>query len=203
MSSFEDLHAKGIASRARYSMAGLILGLVCIIGGTILGYGGVAGKTKWTAKAFGFESTLTDAPPGVILFVVGIFVVLATRPRPVKGKIKTEEEPVAQPLQVQTPPSEPAYRSPFLGRTQDGHVVIFTRDPDGSLSQMPTVDPGRRKKMEETISYIFPNLKQDAFTFHEIPSGVQDGKPKIDPALLQALITENESILSDVNKTLR
>jgi hypothetical protein len=52
MSSFEDLNAKGIASRARYSMAALILGLVCIIGGTILGYGGVAGKTKWTAKAF-------------------------------------------------------------------------------------------------------------------------------------------------------
>jgi hypothetical protein len=92
-----------------------------------------------------FESTLTDAPPGVILFVVGIFMVLATRPGPVKGKIKTEEEPVAQAPQVQTPLFQPTYRSPFMGRTQDGHVVIFTRDPDGSLSQMPKVDPGRRK----------------------------------------------------------
>lgn len=89
-----------------------------------------------------------------------------------------------------------------MGRTPDGHVVIFTRDPDGSLSQIPTVDQGRRKKIEETISYIFPNLKQNDFTFHEIPSGVQDGKLKIDPAFLQALITENESIFSDVNKTL-
>jgi len=65
------------------------------------------------------------------------------------------------------------------------------------------VDQGRRKKMEETISYIFPNLKQNDFTFHEIPSAVQDGKIKIDSALLEALITENESIFSDLNKTLK
>lgn len=62
-----------------YSVIGLILGLVCILSGVVLGLAGVVDKTTWVASALGLSTSLTDAPPGVIVFVVGIFVVLITR----------------------------------------------------------------------------------------------------------------------------
>lgn len=62
-----------------YSLAGLGLGLICIVGGTALLLNAVAGTTTWTASLLGFETKLNDAAPGVVLFVVGIFLVLITR----------------------------------------------------------------------------------------------------------------------------
>ncbi len=62
-----------------YSLAGLVLGLVCIVGGIILFLNGVTGSTSWTAKILGAESNLSDAAPGAVLFVVGLFVVFVTR----------------------------------------------------------------------------------------------------------------------------
>jgi hypothetical protein len=62
-----------------YSMTGLILGLICMIGGIILFLNGVSGATSWTAKILGSESIITDAAPGAILFIVGLFIVIATR----------------------------------------------------------------------------------------------------------------------------
>jgi hypothetical protein len=62
-----------------YSLAGLVLGLVCVIGGIILFLHGVTGSTSWTAKFIGLESNISDAAPGAILFIVGLFVVWITR----------------------------------------------------------------------------------------------------------------------------
>ncbi len=62
-----------------YSLSGLILGLVCVIGGIVLFVNGVFGSTSWTAKILGAESNISDAAPGVILFIVGLFIVLVTR----------------------------------------------------------------------------------------------------------------------------
>ncbi len=62
-----------------YSMSGLLLGLVCIIGGIILFLRGVTGSTSWTAKVLGLESNITDAAPGAVLFIVGLFLVFVTR----------------------------------------------------------------------------------------------------------------------------
>ena len=62
-----------------YSLCGLILGLVCIIGGIILFLHGITGSTSWTAKLLGAESEISDAAPGAVLFIVGLFVVLVTR----------------------------------------------------------------------------------------------------------------------------
>lgn len=62
-----------------YSIIGLALGLVCVLGGIGLFLNGVAGSTSWTAKFFGAESAITDAAPGAILFVVGLFFVFITR----------------------------------------------------------------------------------------------------------------------------
>jgi hypothetical protein len=62
-----------------YSLCGIVLGLVCIIGGIVLFLHGVTGSTSWTAKIIGAESKISDAAPGAVLFIVGLFVVLVTR----------------------------------------------------------------------------------------------------------------------------
>jgi len=62
-----------------YSIIGLLLGFVSIVGGIILLMNGIWGSTNWTTKILGSESVLTDATPGVILFVLGFFIVFATR----------------------------------------------------------------------------------------------------------------------------
>lgn len=62
-----------------YAITGLLLGLICIIGGIIIFIKGVTGSTSWTAKILGFESSIGDAAPGVVLFIVGLFIVIVTR----------------------------------------------------------------------------------------------------------------------------
>jgi hypothetical protein len=39
----------------------------------------VVGSTSWTAKILGSESNISDAAPGAVLFIVGMFMVLITR----------------------------------------------------------------------------------------------------------------------------
>lgn len=70
---------KGAFYQLIYSLAGLILGLACVIGGIILFLNGVTGSTNWTAKFIGAESNISDAAPGVVLFIVGLFIVWVTR----------------------------------------------------------------------------------------------------------------------------
>ncbi|MBU1145694.1 MAG: hypothetical protein KJ971_07595 [Firmicutes bacterium] len=62
-----------------YSIAGLMVGLLCVIGGIVLFLNGVAGSTSWTAKFIGVESDISDAAPGAVLFIVGLFIVFLTR----------------------------------------------------------------------------------------------------------------------------
>ncbi|MFL0975064.1 hypothetical protein ACJO1P_05655 [Vibrio parahaemolyticus] len=62
-----------------YSLIGLIMGLSCIFGGIVLCLNGVFGSTSWTVNILGAESAITDAAPGVVLFIVGVFSVYITR----------------------------------------------------------------------------------------------------------------------------
>jgi hypothetical protein len=39
----------------------------------------VTGVASWTARIIGAESQISDAAPGVILFIVGLFIVWVTR----------------------------------------------------------------------------------------------------------------------------
>jgi hypothetical protein len=71
-----------------YSMTGLLLGLASMILGSFLFLRGVTGATSWTAKILGASSQITDAAPGVVLFVVGLFVVYITR-----FKVESKREP--------------------------------------------------------------------------------------------------------------
>ena len=68
-----------IRAESKYALAGLVVGVVCILGGLILFILGVTSATSWTAKILGAESTLADAAPGAVLFIVGLFVVYITR----------------------------------------------------------------------------------------------------------------------------
>lgn len=62
-----------------YSLAGLVLGLACVVGGILLFFHGVAGSTSWVGGVIGIQGKLSDAAPGTVLFVVGLLVVFLTR----------------------------------------------------------------------------------------------------------------------------
>jgi hypothetical protein len=62
-----------------YSLCGLGVGLGCVVGGLLLLLNGITGTTSWTARALGAESQISDAAPGVVLFVIGLFIVVVTR----------------------------------------------------------------------------------------------------------------------------
>ncbi|EJT1896430.1 hypothetical protein NV115_003518 [Vibrio alginolyticus] len=62
-----------------YSVVGLLLGLVCIIGGLYLFIQGIKGEINWSLKVLGNESDIANAAPGAVLFIVGLFLVIVTR----------------------------------------------------------------------------------------------------------------------------
>ena len=62
-----------------YSLAGLTLGLICVVGGILLFFHGVTGSTSWVGHVIGVQGGLSDAAPGTVLFIVGLLVVWITR----------------------------------------------------------------------------------------------------------------------------
>ncbi len=74
-----EFWARALRFQFLYSLSGLLLGTVCMLLGTLLFLFGLTGDTTWTASMMGFDSKLTDAAPGTVLFVVGLFVVVLTR----------------------------------------------------------------------------------------------------------------------------
>lgn len=62
-----------------YSVLGLILGLLRIIGGIVLFFQGVEGESGVEGSVLGLTISLKDAAPGVILFFVGLFLVWVTK----------------------------------------------------------------------------------------------------------------------------
>ncbi|MCK5617333.1 leucine-rich repeat domain-containing protein, partial [Candidatus Pacearchaeota archaeon] len=66
-----------------YSIIGMIIGALAMVGGVILTLNGAIGEISWTASVFGMESELNDAGPGVVLMVIGLFVILITKPKPI------------------------------------------------------------------------------------------------------------------------
>jgi hypothetical protein len=85
-SASERLLLEAVRKEYGYARLGIFLGLASIIGGCVLSLNGVAGSTSWTAKLLGLENQINDAAPGVVLFIVGIFLVLITKP-----KVKMED----------------------------------------------------------------------------------------------------------------
>jgi hypothetical protein len=70
---------KSVDHQRTISIIGLLIGLLCVVGGVLLFFAGISGSTSWTTKIIGFESKFTEAAPGAILFVVGIAIVWITK----------------------------------------------------------------------------------------------------------------------------
>ena len=73
------LWRKAVLYQLIYSLVGLIGGLACVGGGILLFSWGVNGSVNWTASVLGSQSKVVDAAPGVVLFLVGLFIVFTTR----------------------------------------------------------------------------------------------------------------------------
>src|SRR3989442_6525220 len=54
-----------------YSLAGLVFGLACIVGGILLFFHGVAGSSSWVCEFIGVQRQRSGAAPRTGLFVVG------------------------------------------------------------------------------------------------------------------------------------
>lgn len=86
-----EFHRIGLRYKLIYSICGLVLGLTCILSGLALCLTGVTGNTKFVASALGLRTELTDATPGVVVFVVGIFMAWITRFTVKHFQIDTDE----------------------------------------------------------------------------------------------------------------
>ncbi|HCH3500967.1 TPA: hypothetical protein NKU61_004441 [Vibrio parahaemolyticus] len=62
-----------------YSAIGLLLGLACVVGGMYLFIIGINSDINWSIKVLESESTLVNAAPGAMLFLVGLIVVYVTK----------------------------------------------------------------------------------------------------------------------------
>ena len=62
-----------------YNTIVLIVGSLFILRGYKLVEKGVNGEIEWILKAFGNESTLKNASPGVFLILIGFFIILFAR----------------------------------------------------------------------------------------------------------------------------
>lgn len=62
-----------------YSLLGFIVGLACVMGGMVLFFSGIAGAVDWSIKIGNAESTLANGSPGIVLFIVGLFIVWISR----------------------------------------------------------------------------------------------------------------------------
>jgi len=60
-----------------YSVSGLVVSLLCIIGGILMFFNGVSGGGSWSTDVFGLK--INDAAPGVVLFLVGLAIANFTR----------------------------------------------------------------------------------------------------------------------------
>ena len=81
-----------------YSLAGLVFGAACILGGIGLFLHGVVGSSSWVGSMIGVQSKISDAAPGTVLFIVGLAVVWVTRfavrvRRPIEIELRRPRKP--------------------------------------------------------------------------------------------------------------
>src|SRR2546426_9251849 len=62
-----------------YSLAGLVFGLACIVGGILLFFHGVAGSSSWVGEFIGVQRKLSGAAPRTGPLLVGLPRLLLTR----------------------------------------------------------------------------------------------------------------------------
>ena|SRR5271157_1961610 len=70
-----------IKAEENKSKNGLIAGLICVFLGVILCIIGVTGFINWNFAFGGINSSLTNAAPGVLLMIIGLFIIVVTNHR--------------------------------------------------------------------------------------------------------------------------
>lgn len=76
----DDVAKEIVRQEYRYAHLGLWIGVALIVIGVLLVVFGVVGSTSFVATFTGGSISVSDAPFGVALIVVGLFVVYITRP---------------------------------------------------------------------------------------------------------------------------
>lgn len=65
-----------------YAILALITGTITILSGLILFLNGVTGRLTWIVKSPGATSELSNAAPGVVFVLAGIYIIYLTRFEP-------------------------------------------------------------------------------------------------------------------------
>jgi hypothetical protein len=73
------LSKEAIRAQLIYSIAGLIVALMCIPSGLLLFWAGITGRMTWTVSILGSRWKVLDATPGALLIVAGVMIVFLTR----------------------------------------------------------------------------------------------------------------------------
>ncbi|HVP96510.1 hypothetical protein [Methanoregula sp.] len=67
-----------IKAEERKAKSGLIIGFICILLGAGLTVSGATGAINWNFNIGGFNSSLSNAAPGVVLMIIGFLVIIVT-----------------------------------------------------------------------------------------------------------------------------
>lgn len=80
---FAQENLKGVITLSKmqlvYSIVGMGVGLACVLSGGYLSLNGYSNNSKWLITAMDLKSEISDAGPGVILFVVGVLIIYTSR----------------------------------------------------------------------------------------------------------------------------
>lgn len=68
-----------VQSERQQAKYGLICGVSCIFLGILLLVLGIPGSIDWSFKSGIIESSLKNAAPGIVLFIVGFLIIAATK----------------------------------------------------------------------------------------------------------------------------
>jgi hypothetical protein len=77
----DDVKKVAIAREFGYAWGGLLIGLVVVIIGAVLVFGEKSGLVDLSFKGLGIDSHLQTAVVGVVVLVVGVLIIVLTRPK--------------------------------------------------------------------------------------------------------------------------
>jgi hypothetical protein len=95
------LYERSLTFKFVYSILGLCFGLACVIFGVLLFLAGIAGSSTLIANMFEAKVEFSDAAPGAVLFVIGLFVVVVTR---FKVVLESGLEGIIKSMEMVVPP---------------------------------------------------------------------------------------------------
>lgn len=68
-----------VRNRLIYSLCGLAIGVLCLVGGILVFFSGIPGDTDWSIGSLLAHFELSMSTPGVVLIFVGMVIIGITR----------------------------------------------------------------------------------------------------------------------------